>query len=428
MAKKKVDIDKYAAGIFSRTEQYADRVRRHYATVVDELLKLTAGMSPGSSGGFSFGDNKKLQAKADSILRGLYAAVYNEIQTGVEAEWKYANLSCDALIRRIFGKKAMERNHFARWFSRNQEALDAFFKRKNSKHGLNLSTAIWKYTGDLKNEMELALTLCMGEGQSAATTSRRVRQFLQKPDMMFRRFRVKVGEEDILDEDGNVIGKKPIYGRRWKRKVTDPQTGQVTWENFNPRKYHPGKGVYRSSYKNAMRLTRTETNMAYRMGEQDRWMRMDFVLGYRVVMSGNHPDTDICDELSAKYDFKGGKFDESERGIYPKTFVFKGWHPQCRCMCIPILATEEDMEAMEKAALAGEAIPQLSGVIQKPNKAFYDWLDENKDRLEGAENVPYFIRDNDKFVNPKTKSSPLEIANARHASRTADEQNFIQSA
>ena len=28
-----------------------------------------------------------------------------------------------------------------------------------------------------------------------------------------------------------------------------------------------------------MRLTRTETNIAYRTADQDRWQRMDFVVG-----------------------------------------------------------------------------------------------------------------------------------------------------
>ena len=55
--KKKIDFDKYAAGLFTRTEQYADKVRQHYATAVNELLKLTATGDLGASGAFSFGDN-----------------------------------------------------------------------------------------------------------------------------------------------------------------------------------------------------------------------------------------------------------------------------------------------------------------------------------------------------------------------------------
>ena len=114
MAKKKIDIDKYASGLFLRTEQYADKVRQHYATAVDELLKLSAKANTSPDEVFSFSNNKKLSEKANTVLRGLYSAVYNEIKNGVAAEWEYANLSCDALIESIFGKGLEEDNHFAR--------------------------------------------------------------------------------------------------------------------------------------------------------------------------------------------------------------------------------------------------------------------------------------------------------------------------
>ena len=57
----------------------------------------------------------------------------------------------------------------------------------------------------------------------------------------------------------------------------------------NAKAFHPGQGVYRSSYKNAMRLTLTETNAAYRLADQDQWQRMDFVVSMRVHKSKNHP-------------------------------------------------------------------------------------------------------------------------------------------
>ena len=398
MPKKKIDFDKYAAALFTRTEQYADNVRQHYATAVSELLKLTAGGDLGASGAFSFGDNTKLSEKANDILRGLYSAVYNEIKGGVSAEWEYANVSCDALIESIFGKGLKEDNHFARWFSRNKDAMDSFFARKSAYGGLNLSQSVWKYVGDLKTEMEVALSVSLGQGDSAATVSRKVRKYLQNPDMMFKRFRVKVGERDIYDEEGNIIGKEPIWGRRWKRKVTNPKTGAVTWENFNPRNYHSGRGVYRSSYKNAMRLTRTETNMAYRTAEQDRWQRMDFVVGYRVCLSNNHPAPDICDDLSAP---QGDR--TSKRGVYPKDFVFKSWHPQCRCYVIPILADENEFVAMQKAILAGEQPARSKKMIRKPNDYFYEWLEKNKDRIESANVMPYWMQDNQDYINKKRK-------------------------
>ena len=427
--KKKIDFDKYAAGLFTRTEQYADKVRQHYATAVEELLKLTAKGDLGTSEAFSFGDNTKLSEKANSILRGLYSAVYNEIKGGVTSEWEYANLSCDALIEAIFGKGLKEDNHFARWFSRNQQAMDSFFKRKSAYGGLNLSQSVWKYVGNLKTEIEVALTVSLGQGDSAATVSRKVRQYLQNPDMMFRRFRVKVGEEKIFDEEtGEPIGTKPIYGRRWKRKVIDPQTGAVTWENFNPRNYHPGQGVYRSSYKNAMRLTRTETNMAYRSAEQNRWQRMDFVVGYRVKRSNHHPTPDICDDLSA-----ANNDDTSSKGVYPKDFVFKGWHPQCRCFVVPILASNEEFIEMQKAILNGEEPKRGKNIIRKPNDEFYDWWDKNKERVETATSMPYWVQDNQDYINKKKKirvktEEEREEIRKRWAERAIKNQKIIKMA
>lgn len=350
---KKIDIDKYVSGLFLRTEEYADKVRQHYATAVNELLKLSANSHISPEEIFSFGDNKKLSSKANEILRQLYSAVYNEIKEGVEAEWENANLSCDALIESIFGKGLEEDNHFARWFSRNQEAMDSFFERKSSYGGMNLSQKVWKYTGALKTEMELALSLSLGQGDSASTVSRQVRKYLQEPDRLFRRIRT-----------GTDANGKPLYKLSKAAKA-----------------YHPGRGVYRSSYKNAMRLTRTEINMAYKTAEQDRWQRLDFVVGYEIKTSNNHPEHDICDEL---------------KGKYPKDFVFKGWHPQCRCYVVPILATDDEFIEIQKKILAGENISNnhYSGEITEVPDKFNKWIEKNKERINKAESLPYFIKDN----------------------------------
>lgn len=362
MAKKKIDIDKYASGLFARTEQYADKVRQHYATAVEELLKLSAKSHISPDELFSFSDNKKLSEKANNVLRGLYSAVYNEIKGGIAAEWEYANLSCDALIESIFGKGLAEDNHFARWFSRNQEAMDAFFARKSAYGGMNLSQKVWLYTGDLKTEMELALSLSLGQGDSASTVSRKVRQFLQEPEKLFRRIRTGT------DANGN-----PLYKLSKAAKA-----------------YHPGRGVYRSSYKNAMRLTRTETNMAYRASEQDRWQRMDFVVGYEVKRSKRGFDCSICESL---------------KGKFPKDFVFRGWHAQCRCVVVPILATDDEFIKMQEKILAGEnpASIRSANAIRRPHEDFYKWWEDNKERVETATAMPYWVQDNQDYINKKRK-------------------------
>ena len=424
-AQKKIDYDKAAKMLFSRTEHYADNVRRLYATAADELLKLSAmKVSNGVSAAFSFSDSKRLSEQANAILRALYSGVYNEIKGGVIAEWENANKSCDALITSIFGKKVKEDNHYARFFTRNKESVDVFFKRKSEYGGLNLSQRVWKYVGDFKTEMEMALSVAMGEGKSAATISREVRKYLQRPDMMFRRFRVKTGEQDIFDADGNVVGKEPVYGRVWKRKVVDAVTGNVSWQTVNLKDYSFGRGVYRSSYKNAMRLARTETNMAYRTADQERWRQLDFVIGYRVVLSDNHPEPDICNDLSAKRGEKGS------RGVYPKDFVFKGWHPQCRCYVVPILADEKEFDKIQEAILNDEPIPESKSVIREPNKYFQDWWMKNKKRVSEAQSLPYWVKDNSRMLGINGKRTvkeplPQDVKNRRKVIRQLANEKLV---
>jgi hypothetical protein len=65
--------------------------------------------------------------------------------------------------------------------------------------------------------------------------------------------------------------------------------------------------------------------MAHHERTYERWKQLDFVVGFRVVLSGSHPEEDICDEL---------------QGEYPKDFKFPGWHPQCMCHTIAIIKGE----------------------------------------------------------------------------------------
>ena len=341
-------IDKYAAGMFKRQEQYAQRVKGLYDVAVGRLTALAAQIPYDPDHPFSFSDNPRIADETTRIIRELYSQVYHQIKSGVEAEWELANLSCDALITSIFGQKIKETNLGAQWFARNQKAMDAFFARKSANEGLNLSQKVWKYTCDLRDELENAISVSMGEGVSAATMSRRVRQYLREPDKLFRR---------VKGADGKLHLSKAAKA------------------------YHPSRGVYRSSYKNAMRLTRTETNMAYRMADEDRWQRMDFVVGYEVKTSNNHPIPDICDDL---------------KGKYPKGFVFKGWHPQCRCRIVPILATKGEFINLQKIAISGG---DARGFVSKNHVAsvpsgFTKWIKKNESRILAAKSKPYFIRDN----------------------------------
>ena len=378
--------------LFKRTEGYAANVRAIYNDSLGKIIEIVKGteLEPGVPFSFSeYGYTDEVQP----ILRNMYSRVYQAIRTGIQKEWMFASENNDELVKSVFGDSSIEDNHFAKYFLRNREAMDAFFARKTD--GLDLSQKVWKYTSQYKGELEGTLDLAIGEGIPANRLASQIQQYLQDPDRWYRRFRVKVGE----DEDGN-----PIYGRIWKRRIFDQEDGIYKWINDDPKHYHPGQGVYRSSYRNAQRLARSETNIAYRSADYERWAQLDFVVGVEIKLSNNHPEPDICDQL---------------KGIYPKDFKWTGWHPNCRCYMVPVLATDQELDDMVDRIFSGEEPGNLSvessNEVTEAPESFKKWLEDPKtqERMEKAEakgTLPYFIRDNKDLVNHVLKPpTPEEL-------------------
>lgn len=371
--------------LFKRTESYAANVREIYREAMLQLINLVKGTELEDGKPFSFSDYG-YGDEATAIFRKMYSRVYQEIRGGVENEWMFSNSNNDELVKSIFGDSSIKNNLFARFFKRNKEAMDAFFARKTGEEGLSLSQKVWRYTGQFKEELENSLDLAIGEGTGANKLASKIQTYLQYPDRFYRRFRVKTGE----DENGNTV-----YGRQWKRRVYDKESKGYKWIDDNPKKFHPGRGVYRSSYRNAQRLARTETNIAYRTADFERWQQLDFIIGVEIKLSKNHPHTDICDELAGKY---------------PKDFKWTGWHPNCRCFMVPILAGEEDIENMIEKILAGEEGEIINDQsLQEYPQEFHTWVKENEERMEAAKakgTLPYFIKDNkaavEDILNPLT--------------------------
>ena len=386
MAKKKyIDYKKQQQELFKRTEGYAAEVRAIYLEAMGEIINLVKGTELEDGKPFSFAEYGYSE-EVTPILRNMYSRTYQVIRGGVQKEWLQSNEHNDELVKSVFGEHSREDHHFARYFLRNKEAMDAFFARKTGEEGLNLSQKVWKYNGMFKEELENTLDLAIGEGTPANRLATKIKGYLQEPDKFYRRFRVKIGE----DENGN-----PIYGRIWKRRIWDKESESYKWVNDDPKKYHPGQGVYRSSYRNAQRLARTETNIAYREADFTRWQQLDFVVGVEIKLSNNHPVWDICDDL---------------KGVYPKGFKWVGWHPNCRCYMVPVLAKEEELDQMLDKILNGE--DPGSVVTDSPKDLpdqFQTWVKDNEERYAKAEakgTLPYFIRDNKKAVeqilNPLT--------------------------
>lgn len=194
----------------------------------------------------------------------------------------------------------------------------------------------------------MGLDLGIRSGSSAQEMASDLKEYLQHPDNLFRRVR---------DEHG---------ARHLSKAVAA---------------YHPGRGVYRSSYKNARRLAATETNIAYRTADHTRWQQLDFVVGIEVRLSpNNHPVPDICADLNGKY---------------PKYFKVTGWHPHCRCHAVPILKTEEELAQDNKRVLqGGEPIKGSVNEVTDVPQNFSQWVKDYQERIERASSVPYFLKDN----------------------------------
>ena len=308
------------------------------------------------------------------------------IQASTSKEWNNCNaiqdLVADKVLRQYTGTNRSG-EEYSRYYLENTDILKAFMERR--ENGLTLSDNVWKVTEPFKTELEDSITAALGEGTSAMELAANVKQYLKDPDKRFRRIRDK--------------------------------SDQNKWHLSNPAKaYHPGAGRYRSSARNAQRLARTEINMAYRTAEQTRWQQFDFVVGYEVKTTQNgHHVEDICDQLAGKY---------------PKDFIFKGWHPNCMCYCIPILKTEDEFWA-EDSEDSTESVNEITDVPE----GFKEWIKNNKDRIEAAENrgkLPYFIQDNKDEVmdilHPELRrKSALEIAEERHAARTQEDIDEIRT-
>ena len=188
--------------------------------------------------------------------------------------------------------------------------------------------------------------------------------------------------------------------------------------------FHPGQGVYRSSYKNALRLAATETNIAYRTADYLRIQQLDFVVGIQVKLSNNHtlngrPFFDICDELA---------------GMYPKDFKFVGWHPSCRCYSVKVLKTMDEFLADERKLLNGEALTADSAnTVRDMPPQFRQWVSDNRERIAKARakgTESYFLRDNKAYVDEilDPKPNALQIAQKRHSARTEAQIRDIRKA
>ena len=279
---------------------------------------------------FAFAATKKGKA-FDKELAKFSNQLDQIIKQGITKEWAFANLKQDKLLREGLTKY------------QNLEALETFKNRKIKD--FTVSDRVWDIAKKAQSEIELALSVSLEEGKSAVQLSREVRNLLNNPTALFRRVR---------DKYGNLVLSK------------------------NAQNYHPGQGVYRSAYKNALRLASNEINVAYKSADWLRIQQNPDVVGFEVRLSPQHKVYDMCDEL---------------KGKYPKSFRFRGWHVGCKCHIITILKTDEELI---KELKADEELPpeSSSNYVGDVPSNYKQWVTDNKDRFKNWKTKPYFIEGN----------------------------------
>lgn len=337
---------------YRETEAYAQAVQALYDKATTAVSRAAARGKIDPDTPFSFDMYPSVQKEMQRITEQLASNMQTVIETGSRKQWLFACKKNDGFLASIIDTSKLSKGQLKKMQDQNLDALAAFQGRKVD--GMDLSQRIWKYVGQYREQLESALDVGLGEGRSADELSRDVRQNLLDPNRLFRRVR---------DKRGNLVLSKRAAA------------------------FHPGRGVYRSSYKNAMRLTRSEINMAYRESDWQRWQSLDLVVGFEIHRSNHEPlcECDICEKLV---------------GRYPKTFKFKGWHPQCMCYATPILMDEETFDENElgdlKAALRGTTYKhqQAKNAVADVPDGFKAWVKDHVEAQKGWASTPYFIKDN----------------------------------
>ncbi|MBC9913178.1 hypothetical protein [Chitinophaga varians] len=266
-----------------------------------------------------------LQKKVDEILSTMKTKVEITLVNGIEGAWGLSDQKNKIFVEQRFADTVPTKFR-KQLYNSNLPAREKFINRVED--GMNLSDRVWNLTKSVKKELEAGIQKGLEVGKASNVFQKDLHNYL-----------------------------------------------------LNPKGHpYPGRGVYRSARANAFRLTRTETNMAYRTADYERWNSQPFVVGVQVDTSNNHPDYDICDELAGKY---------------PKDFLFRGWHPQCRCHAKPILITSDEMDKYEDHILGiGKWDGESKNEVTKAPPEFYQYLRENKDKINRLSNTPYWVIDN----------------------------------
>jgi hypothetical protein len=307
---------------------------------------------------FSIAGNRAIIKKINRILNKQYSQFNISLINGIKNEFEITNSDLWHRLKNRFGNSTAKAKEFemikeiaTKGVRSIAEQSRNFINQK--RNGLTVSERVWKSFEGVTKEIDVIVQNGIKEGKSADTIARELPEYLQDEKKLFRRVRNK-------------------------------KTGKLEWSKA-AKDYHPGQGKYRSSYKNAMRLTRTEINTAYRLAEWNGYQNNPLITGFEIALSNNTENQcDVCKRLA---------------GFYPKWFKWSGWHPQCRCRMIATLITMQERQQLAILTLQGKRNEFKAKEITELPTAFKEYLSESRERIANASSLPYWYSDNiDKLI------------------------------
>ena len=330
---------------------------------------------------FFFESNHTANRQVERVLGVMADRLNGLLLNGIRREWEFSKEVLEARVEAQLDPSTRDRMLRDRLridaTQRSRLASADAFVREKQRDGLNLSGRVWNLAGNAKKEIEVILQNAIKEGRRGTEIAKDLRRFLIEPNKLFRRVRNK-------------------------------ETGALEL-SAAAKAYHPGQGVYRSSYKNALRMARTELKAAQCEAAWQSAQSNPLIVGWEIRLSNNHttlrdgkpcPFHDMCDEL---------------QGVYPKAFRFRGWHPHCRCEMLPIIARPSDRKELYRRIFKGDAKERASWsprAVEEVPQVFTDWVEKNRARARGWRTLPRFITDNPAYIvgeYGRPKPRPVEV-------------------
>jgi hypothetical protein len=318
-----------------------DRVSNLYRNTIKKIYAQANNLNiKGTT--FKISQYPEFNKTVNNLLNKFRTDVELTLVNGLKGQWELSIEKNAVIIHKAYGKENILNKTNSMIYDPQAAALEQY--RNKTINGLGLSDRVWKNVNQFRSEIEKNLYAGISEGKSAALMAQDQVKYLENPSNLFRRVR---------DAEGNL-------------QLSEPA-----------REYNPGQGIYRSSYKNALRLTRVVINGAYRQADMIRFQQLPFILSYSINLSNSHPRVDICDALT---------------GIYPKIFIWTGWHPQCLCSCTSNLASPEEFARYQEALLNGtEKDFKFKGTVEVIPDQLKNYIELNMGKMDKWKRKPDWV-------------------------------------